>query len=51
MIKKRKKCFVCGAKKYTKYLRIHPVSPALGRKVFCCKNSAKCNYYHPNYKK
>lgn len=47
----RKRCYLCGAMKYTKYMT--KVFPKMGDQTmwWCCKNEDKCVHRSANYKK
>lgn len=51
MFKKRKICFRCSAKKYTKYLRYLPVDGGGQYRAWICINKKYCRNRSANYRK
>lgn len=51
MIKKRKICARCGAKKYTKYLKLVYLNIKTNKTGWICASPSKCRNRGANYKK
>jgi len=49
--KNRKRCYECGAMKYTKYMSKVGTAEKGKKELWCCKNEDKCVKRSANYKK
>lgn len=51
MIKKRKRCVICRAKKYVQYLSREITHTNPPKEFYICRNGSKCIRRGANYKK